>query len=33
MCNACNTLNVEQTEEFAGKMLGIANGGALAMMI
>ena len=33
MCNACNTLNVEQTEAFAGKMLGIANGGALALMI
>ena len=27
MCNACNTLNVDQTEAFAGKMLGIANGG------
>ncbi|MHC4955283.1 MAG: class I SAM-dependent methyltransferase [Planctomycetota bacterium] len=33
MCNACSTLNVERSEEFAERMIGIANSGALALMV
>ena len=33
MCTACSTLNPEQSEAFAGRMIEIANHGALALMI
>ncbi|MEM8882954.1 MAG: class I SAM-dependent methyltransferase [Planctomycetota bacterium] len=33
MCTSCTSLNAEQTEAFAGRMLEIANHGALALMI
>ncbi|MHC4940996.1 MAG: class I SAM-dependent methyltransferase [Planctomycetota bacterium] len=33
MCTACNTLNTAASEAFAGRMIEIANHGALALMI
>lgn len=33
MCTTCNTLNTEASDAFAGRMLEIANHGALALMI
>ena len=33
MCTACNTLNTDASEAFAGRMIEIANHGALALMI